>query len=380
VTRRRRLAWCGLTWAVALFPLGQLGLAVALERDRLPVRDPEFARKLTRLDRLRRAHPGQPVLLALGSSRLLQGLRADRLDGLPGPDGRPGVGFNFGLTAAGPVRQWLALQRLLDLGYRPDRLLVEVTPVFLNEPGDGRFSEECWFSARRLARGELERAKPYLTRPARLAQDWLGSRVLPGYGYRGGWSERLLPPGGRGGRPERMDRRGWDPYPVRVLRPDDRRLFVDMSLRQYASVFADFRVGRGPARALADLRERCRREAIPVTLLLLPEASEFRERLGPAGEAELGRLLDEVTRSDGCGVIDARDWLADWLFWDGHHLRCDGATVFSRRLRDALAGRAAAAPFRPAICDPWSDPARGPRGSRGHGDDLNAEVPYVVGP
>jgi hypothetical protein len=338
VTRRKRhrLAWEGLAWAVALFPLGQLALAVTLERDRLPVRDPEFTRKITRLDRLRHADPGRPLLVALGSSRTLQGLRADQLDGLPAPDGRPCTAFNLGLTAAGPLREWLALQRLLAAGVRPARLLVEVTPELLNEPGDGRLSEEAWLAVRTLAGEDLHRAGPYLERPRRLAHDWFNARVMAGYSYRRGWADRLLAALGAARRPDPMDLHGWQPFKTRVVPTNDRRRLVQMSLKQYAAAFRDYRVGAGPERVLRDLLARCRSEGIPTVLVLMPESRSFRCRLGASGVAGVQTLVTDLSLRTGCAVIDARAWIRDDQFWDAHHLIQDGATAFTRRLRAEL--------------------------------------------
>jgi hypothetical protein len=87
---------------------------------------------------------------------------------------------------------------------------------------------------------------------------------------------------------------------------------------------------------MRDLVERCRREQIPLVLVLMPESSDFRTWYSPEGLAEARRLLAELR--DGCGVpvIDASAWVPDDGFKDGHHLMEKGAEVFTTRLREEL--------------------------------------------
>src|SRR5947209_291775 len=130
------------------------------------------------LQRLAQQPPDRPLLLMLGSSRTLQGFQAECLDGLRDPDGQPYAAFNFGLTAAGPLKEWLCLQSLLDEGVRPRLLLVEVLPSLFNEPGPGRMSEESWLAISRLSATDVTRLSRYHSRPGWLWSTWAQSRVV----------------------------------------------------------------------------------------------------------------------------------------------------------------------------------------------------------
>src|SRR2546423_7422265 len=105
--RRRHDSRAVVGWFAAGLVVSQLALAVTLERWRPDLRDPEYGHKLRLVRRQMAATPDRPLLVALGSSRTLNGLRPAVL-----PPGREIV-FNFGLTGYGPVQQMLALDRLL---------------------------------------------------------------------------------------------------------------------------------------------------------------------------------------------------------------------------------------------------------------------------
>jgi hypothetical protein len=332
-----------LLWALLTFAAGQSLFALAMERWRPAWRDREYGTKLGGLRRRLARQPGRPLALMLGSSRTFYGFRADRLDGRPGPDGRPLVAFNFGLAAAGPLKQSACLQGLLDEGIRPDLLLVEVLPPLLNEPGRDRFCEENWLFVPGLSAADVWRLRPYVSHPGRFAHAWLRSRLSAWQTHRArilaDCGRCWLSPGAPAAPLDRMDGGGWVPAARGADSAEDRRRAADVARRQYAAAFADFRIGDGPARALRDLLERCRREKIAVALVLMPEGSTFRGWYPPAMEESVGALLAELGRSYGATVIDARTWVEDRDFWDAHHLLPGGADAFSRRLADA-AGRA----------------------------------------
>jgi hypothetical protein len=88
----------------------------------------------------------------------------------------------------------------------------------------------------------------------------------------------------------------------------------------------------GPAAAaLRDTLALCRAEGIAVHLVILPEASAF-TRLYPHAEAKIARFLADLTAEFGCTVTDARGWVPDDAFLDGHHLMRHGARAFTDRL------------------------------------------------
>ena len=255
-----------------------------------------------------------------------------------------GIAFNFGLTACGPMRQWLVLRRLLDAGIRPDVLLVEILPPLLNEPGRDRLSEEAWLIPAKLGALDVLRLRTYHSKPRRLWERWLPQRLAPGYTQR----QRIVASVDRGWLPREqaealecepglapMDSFGWQPTKTQAVAEADRVRLTETVYRQYSHAFADFRLGDGPVRALRDTVARCRQEGIRVVLVRMPESTTFRRWSEPL-EASVSGLLAELRAAGAEAVIDAREWVGDDGFWDSHHLLPRGAAEFSDRLGGEL--------------------------------------------
>jgi hypothetical protein len=342
-----------LGWGLAGFLTVQLALLAGTELFWPQLRDLEVSRKLTLL--CERRDPNRPLLLMLGSSRTLLGFEATACEGLPDPDGQPLWAFNFGLTGAGPLRQWLTLQALLEQGHRPRRLLVEIMPPLLNEPGAGRMSEEQWLVAARLPARDLARLGPYHSRRDRLWRRWISAHLVPCYFQRYAllWEldESLVPAVPYVSTLAAMDERGWIAGAPAVFASQERSWYEAHEHHEYSRAFTDYRVAAGAERALRDLLECCRREGIEAALVLMPEGTSFRALYTPAAEDRLQEFLTALAASFGTGWIDARDWVADGDFNDSHHLTAAGAQVFSRRLRAELDCRPEVwSPRRECLC------------------------------
>jgi hypothetical protein len=339
-TRRSpKQGWAVFCWALVFFGAAQLLLAGAMERWRPEWRDREYGRKAAQLRQCLADHPGRPLALMLGSSRTVYAFRPEEFHPLHSPSGERYVGFNFGVAAAGPVKECVCLQSLLDDGIRPDLVLVEVLPPMLNEPGPGRFCEENWIHVPGLAASEVRQAQAYSNRPGRMGRAWLRSRLVPWHAHRerilDGWHRPLEP--GRTRPLDRMDAFGWIPAEWEAVSPQKRREETDFARQQYAPCFADFSLGEGPARAVRDLVDRCRADGIGVALVLMPEGSEFRSWYPPSMLHAVDGFLAELQQAQGVPLLDARTWVKDADFWDSHHLLPAGATAFSRRLARELA-------------------------------------------
>src|SRR5207248_754534 len=81
-------------------------------------RDPEYGHRLRQVRALRAAHPDQPLVVALGSSRTQMGVSPADM-GFADAPGSPLV-YSFGRSGAGPLLLNLTFRRLLDDGVRPD--------------------------------------------------------------------------------------------------------------------------------------------------------------------------------------------------------------------------------------------------------------------
>ncbi len=118
--------------------------------------------------------------------------------------------------------------------------------------------------------------------------------------------------------------------------PTSMRRTLQIAHDGYATALGHFRLGEKPCRALYDLFDLCRRERIPVALVLMPESSMFRALYSAEATTATRGLLAELSREYDAPVIDANRWVEDEDFEDGHHVLAHGAEVFTNRLRQEL--------------------------------------------
>jgi hypothetical protein len=344
-TRRRRQwrrARVALAWGLALFAGLQLGLAVAIEY-RLPeLRDPFYANKAIRLYRRTTANPERPLcVVMLGSSRTAYGFRAGDLEEPLGRElGRPVVAYNFGVPAAGPVTQLLHLRRLLDDGVRPDLVLVEVLAPLLADQG-AMPVEANWLSVSRLWLHDLALLERFGFPRKYLRRTWWQSWPVPVYAHRFAILSRLkaalLPYQLQQDWGIGQDDSGWSPQLVRPSSPEERRLAVERTRKEYARYFENFRLGGPTCAALHETLELCRQEGLPAAMVLLPEGSDFRGWYPPAAWAQIEAFVQGLSREYGAALVNAREWVGDECFSDGHHLLAEGAESFTGRLgREAV--------------------------------------------
>lgn len=325
--RRRARARSAVTWCVIAFLLSQLSLAVVLERWRPELRDPEYGHKLNLLRRQIARTPHRPLLVALGSSRTLNGLRPERLD----PSG-PLV-FNFGLTRHGPVQQMLALDRLLRDGIRPDAVTIEVLPLALAQGAQ----ELDPTPAFRHTWGDVRYLHAHGYRPAAYALDWLEARALPCYANRFALMSRIeanwVPWAERQDFIwSHIDECGWleAPAPRSEAEAQSNR---ERTMRDDGPQMRRFRIAPDSDRALRLTLDRCRDEQIAAAIVLMPEATWFRAFYAGNGDRQLRDYSAGLGRDFGVPLIDARAWCADGDFRDGHHLLAEGVQRFTARFR-----------------------------------------------
>lgn len=337
LARPRRLRQRGRAvalWALALYALAQLAAVPIKDRWR-PGQVINEDCKWLRLRQLTAAEPDRPLVLMLGSSRTAWAFRAGRLNGMPGPGGRPLLVYNYGVPAAGPIHEWLYLRELLDANIRPRLLLVEFLPPLLGERRRGVTSEEgmtefAWFTVRQFLR-----VAGYFSTSGHKGRTWFEAHVAPWYAFRTHLHDDLkeLLCGTRQEPIPAVDEWGWRILPEQPPSTEERANNTRVAREMYGPGLGEFRAAAGPIRALHDLLARCRRERIKVALVRMPESAWFRALYSPEATATARGVLDDLGRKYAVDVIDARRWLADNDFWDGHHAAATGAEAFTARLR-----------------------------------------------
>jgi hypothetical protein len=337
---RRRRAGTAVVVGLVVFAVLQLGLGVAAELS-LWVRDPGYADKEIRLARREATARGGPVVVMLGTSRTGYGFHAGRVETRAREElGRPVAVFNFGIPASGPVTHLLYLRRLLAEGHRPDLLLVEVLPPGLADLGSEGPLEAKFLFGDRLRHHELDTLTGHGF-PAKVRAEWRESVLIPWYALRYPLVGRVFPSAlswqCRFDWSRTTDEHGWSTPLLETVTPEQYKAGLKQAAGEYAAILRNLHPGGGAARALAELLALCREHRVPVRLVLMPESSDFRSLYWQGSTERLYAFLNGVCAESGCGLTDARAWLPDAAFTDGHHMLRSGAETFSDRLaREAI--------------------------------------------
>jgi len=315
-------------WTVVFFVAVQLVLTLFLEARSPEIYDPEYRDRLVLLRQRVREEPQRPLLLVVGSSRITTDFRPEIL-----PPMRTGLGerplpFNYSHTGAGPLLNLVQVRRLLRQGLHPRWLVVEVVPPLLAVSGQS--------TAASLAEAsDLPLLRPYVN-PWKLYGYYLWERLRTCIDHRDAcfrscapWLMTQVPE--------------WDMVPLDPLGgttkclkalpdPEEIRRRTEVVRSQYYPGLQRFRIGETPDRAMRELLRLCREEKIELVLVLTPESSVFREWYPSQTKVEVKRYCQALSRENNVPVIDARDWLPDSAFCDGHHATPEGATQFTLRL------------------------------------------------
>jgi hypothetical protein len=320
---RAILVW-GLIWIT-----GTQGMVIFYLEWRNPeFLDPKYGCRMLALHSVREELHQRTLLLVLGSSRAEQGFRPSLLVQTGETRVQRGpLFYNMARGGSSLLLYLLTLRRLLADGIRPNGLLVEIFPPVLVEDDEST-----------LIYKPTLRDWPVLRRypvSCRTWAFWLQDRLLLWYKYRSGFlawaaSPWLLPQARWG--ENLWDYRGgeWRVIGDKVS-PQERCRLTDDARRRYAPSLQRFRIADEADRALHELLDTCRSQRIAVVLFLMPESSEFRGWYPPEAQRHLSNYLEALHREYGAPLIDARSWIADWDFSDGHHLLRWGASAFTRR-------------------------------------------------
>ena len=329
----KRRGWksarAALIWALVGFVAFQVSVVAAADLFAPEVYDPEYAARLTRLQARHAEHPERPLLVLLGSSRTTQLFRPETMPPLTAPDGRAVLPFNFSRAGGGPVYSRLAFSRLSQQGLKPDWVVVELMPALMVN----RY-ERYFYTG--VTASELSDLARYIT-GRRAVGCYAKLRLLPGYKNRTGLLRMFAPswvlPMGDNDPIANIDELGGEGKRIKPTMPDAERCAEDVRVsKAYGEILAGYKIDPGADRAFRDLLRSCRGSGVGVVVVRTPESSAFRAAYQPEALATLAAYQAELTREFGVRVIDAREWLPDEEFEDGHHPLLNGQKRFTRRL------------------------------------------------
>jgi hypothetical protein len=312
--------------ALVVLAVVSLGLTLILaERlEHSPVfRDPLYGDKFRKLTAAMRDRDCDRPILFLGSSRVEYGFRS--LDAEQGHAQPTDAVVNFGFPGGGPLLLTVHAERLLQAGIRPKMVLIEYLPALLHGRSDGP-AESGWFTADRFTHAERTSLRSWIGHDtpmtASAINPWPDGRIA----FFGRFAPWLMPARGRAWAERKTDARGWLPYRFPPRTEEERSRLFERTRSEYGASLADLHPTGPAATAFASLVRRF--GDTPVRIVLMPESSAYRGLYGPHTEHA---ILDFVIGLD-VPWTDARDWVPDRHFADGHHLLTEGAAMFTDRL------------------------------------------------
>lgn len=331
---RRTVAW----FVVATLGL-HVGAVLALDAAWPALRDPEYGRRVTRLKARTAEHPGRPVVLAVGSSRISMGVRpAAWEDVRPDQPGRPDpLLFNMALVGSGPIMELMCLRRVYADGFRPAAVVLEYWPPFYRE--DNQFFEPKRIDPTRLYPGDRPLVRDYFAEPDKTEHEMRADRLNPLYRMRHRLLGQLAPKWQPWGRRmdaiwDHIDPWGWLPGLEQDLEARPFRLKHCEPI--YRDQFNGYTVHPVADRAVREAVALARGHGSRVVFAYLPESSEFRGWMPPEVERMAREHLAGLCRELDVPLVDARLWLPDDRLADGFHLTRGGATEFTRRFVPAV--------------------------------------------
>ncbi|MDB5309151.1 MAG: hypothetical protein JWO38_3353 [Gemmataceae bacterium] len=336
--RRDRAAGVVLSLLVSVVAL-QVAFHYPLAAVFPQARDVEYGKKLTRLRKVAAARPpDRPLVVAFGSSLTAMGFCPETLPGQTGTGpGRP-LCYNFAMNSSGVVVQLLCLRRLLAEGIRPDLVLIEFSPYFLHLPhnlvNDGEFIPPA-----RARQGDFAVLDRYHPAPARFRADWRGCQLFPWVSYRNNLQLWAAPDAvSKARRVDHLwrhtDRWGWEFLPEAIARLGCYYLYPEpcQFLRDYWYKMTGEPTHPGMEAAFCELVDLCNLEGLRHVVVWVPESSFIRTSYHPDGTWRVAAFIERLRTTHRAEVVDARDWLTDPEFMDGHHPNPAGAHAYTTRL------------------------------------------------
>jgi len=339
--RSRRKARAALGWCVAGVVLIHATMVLAMDVAWPPLRDPEYGRRTSALQKRTNKYPDRPLVLFFGSSRTAMGIKPDAWEAVrPGTPGDPLL-FNMAIVGSGPITELLTVRRVYDDGFRPAVVLLEYWPPFLRQ--DGRFAEQTHTDPVRLQWRDQPVIRNYFHSPDETNRRMWVSRLNVLKENRNRllvqMNPEFFPRAGRIGKEwAELDSWGWLPGMDPTL--DDsatRRRLREHQRPTYRDFFDGHTIHPDSDRALREIIAFVRQQGAEVGFLYLPESAEFQSWYPAEVERTSREYLFALSRELNVPVIDTRNWMGEQYLADGFHLSRIGAGVFTAKLGPAIA-------------------------------------------
>jgi hypothetical protein len=325
-----------LLWAMGIFVAVQLTIGLVLDYAWPFLRFPSAAQMLATLPE----DPSTVQVLFLGSSRFQVGIAANEIASLLEREGRlerPCGVVNAAVPGGDLITAEFLLGHLLARGVRPRTLVLEISPETLNH-----YNEWLGFHVVRQLR--WEHVPGYWAEACRAGHGmrFLSARLFPLFQYREQlveWVWGINQTASANGKPlPRWLAKGPVPW-TQLLCPPTAKVTQELRDRIQVTTdhqprrwLRDYRIAGNSPAALERILALCRQQDIRVLLVGVPVTTAHRETYSQAIEQAFQVYVANIQRIYGCGFVDCRDWLADGLYTDNHHLNPEGRLFFSRLL------------------------------------------------
>lgn len=318
--------------------LGYLGIQIAFilwaDTRKPGMYDPEFYGRVKVLDQRRAEHPDQPMLLVFGSSRVVNLFRPERLEPVQTADGQQVLVFNFSHTVAGPTYMYLSYRRLVEKGAVPRWVVLEIMPMIARKQDKNVYAGGIVASEFPWLAGQHETDD--------LAVEYLKTRLLPWERLRSPIMYHFMPcidvsPPSFviSGDYEDLGglRLGTDAV---ASDPEGMARQIRDSVATKGPLMVTFKPDPRGERSLQALLEMCRQHGTKVAFLLSPESPAFRLYYTAEAYRQVGDYYSQMASEWGAPFVDAREWLDESDFSDGHHAVYSGQAKFTERLANEL--------------------------------------------
>ena len=279
--------------------------------------------------------PGRITVVAIGSSRTANAFHPPTVEmGVTDATGQPCFAFNDAVLGRGPIFQLLHVRRLLARGIKPDVLVLEIVPS-LFAAREGKPSEIGHIRPDRLTWEEVEALAELGYSDTKYRNEWRESMLNPWFAFRfqllGLIQPKWTPPEVIAEGRKFPNKTGWQPYMGRVTRENYVKQLESAKGGHFENL-DKMELGQAAVAALREVLALCKQEGILAAVVITAENSDFRSWYGPAAHAAVAEIL-QICRQDADGrVIDARAWMPDDAFADGHHMFDVAAPTYSSRL------------------------------------------------
>lgn len=328
--RKWRRGRAAFFWGAGCFVALNAAFATWADLAEPSLYDPEYACREAIFLQRRAERPDQKLLVFLGSSRVVLGVRPERLPPLTDAAGREIMPFNISHTSAGPVYANLTFHHLVRDGHVPDYAVIEVMPPLLGYELSSVYMKLAVLE-------DMPDLCKHVALP-RAVSGYVGNRFLAVSKHRQEFMMRhfpdWLPPSTNWLHQPRLDSLGGEKLYVNMNRdPAAAVAIIRKAIAERGPCVPQLKVAREVDSAMRSLLAECRERGVRAALLLLPESPEFQQNYTPQANQELKEYLDGLCRDYGCRLVDARSWLtAEGDYADGHHLHFSGQAAFTDRL------------------------------------------------